>query len=161
MWLKKTFTNSKSSASGCYLAFAWFFVNFSLALLIKVLFIKKRVVYKFISKSCLSSCQKSIVEPFWENNDTAFAAKTISERNKIFIVWPFLTSMEGLRSSHRRCSVKKMFWEISQNLKENTCASLFFNKAAGLRPATLWKKIFWHWVILFSYTTSPVAASAG
>ena len=28
----------------------------------------------------------------------------------------------------RRCSVKKMFLEISQNSQENTCASLFFNK---------------------------------
>ena len=34
-------SDSKSSASGCCLAFAWFFVNFSLALLIKVLLIKK------------------------------------------------------------------------------------------------------------------------
>ena len=35
------FSISKSSAWGCCLAFAWFFVNFSLALLIKVLLIKK------------------------------------------------------------------------------------------------------------------------
>ena len=34
-------SDSKSSASGCCLAFAWFFANFSLALLIKVLLIKK------------------------------------------------------------------------------------------------------------------------
>ena len=34
-------SNSKSSASGCYLAFTWFFTNFSLALLIKVLLTKK------------------------------------------------------------------------------------------------------------------------
>ena len=35
---------------------------------------------------------------------------------------------------------KKMFLEISQYLLENTCQSLFFNKVAGLVPATLLKK---------------------
>ena len=34
-------SDSKSSVSGCCLAFAWFFVSFSLTLLIKVLLIKK------------------------------------------------------------------------------------------------------------------------
>ena len=43
-----------------------------------------------------------------------------------------------------RCSVKKVFLEISQNSQKNTCASLFFNKVAG-RPATLLKKRLWHW----------------
>ena len=33
-----------------------------------------------------------------------------------------------------------MFLEISQNLQENTRASLFFNKGASLIPATLLKK---------------------
>ena len=37
----KLFSNSKSSASGCCLAFASFFANFSLVLLIKVLLLKK------------------------------------------------------------------------------------------------------------------------
>ena len=37
----KWFSNSKNSASGCCLAFAWYFANFSLALLIKVSLIKK------------------------------------------------------------------------------------------------------------------------
>ena len=31
-----------------------------------------------------------------------------------------------------RCSAKKVFLKISQNSQENTCASLFFNKVAGL-----------------------------
>ena len=37
------FSNSKSSALGSCLDFAWFFANFNLAFLIKVLLIKKRV----------------------------------------------------------------------------------------------------------------------
>ena len=47
----------------------------------------------------------------------------------------------------QRCSVKKMFLEISQNSQENKhmCQSLFFNKVAGLRPATLLKNRLWHW----------------
>ena len=30
------------------------------------------------------------------------------------------------RSSHQRCSVKKVFLEISENLQENTCARVSF-----------------------------------
>ena len=37
----KSFSKGKSSASGCYLAFAWFFANFSMVLFIKVLLIRK------------------------------------------------------------------------------------------------------------------------
>ena len=33
----------------------------------------------------------------------------------------------------QRCSVKKVFLEISPNSQENTCGSLFFNKVAGLQ----------------------------
>ena len=42
------------------------------------------------------------------------------------------------RTIHRRCSVKKMFLEISQNLQENACtrASFLIN--------TLLKKRLWH-----------------
>ena len=35
----------------------------------------------------------------------------------------------------QRCSVKKVFLEITQNSQENTCArDSFLNKVAGLRP---------------------------
>ena len=37
-----------------------------------------------------------------------------------------------------------MFLEISQNSQENTCARVFFNKVACLRPATLLKKGLWY-----------------
>ena len=40
----------------------------------------------------------------------------------------------------RKCSVKKVFLEISQNSQETTCARVFFAKVASLRPATLLKK---------------------
>ena len=44
--------------------------------------------------------------------------------------------IERPRSSQRRCSIKKMFLETSQNSQGNTCASVFFNKVAGLRACT-------------------------
>ena len=31
----------------------------------------------------------------------------------------------------QRCSLKKVFLEISQNSQENTCARVFFNEIAG------------------------------
>ena len=41
-------------------------------------------------------------------------------------------TMANFRSSHQRCSVKKVFLEVSQNSQENTCARVsFFNKAAA------------------------------
>ena len=47
----------------------------------------------------------------------------------------------------QKCSVRKMFLEISQNSKENTCAIVSFLiklQASGLKPATLLKKRLWH-----------------
>ena len=37
-----------------------------------------------------------------------------------------------LEAVAQACSVKKVFLEISENSLENTCASLYFNKVAGL-----------------------------
>ena len=51
---------------------------------------------------------------------------------------------EIVRSSHWRCSVKR-FLKILQNPQEkHLCQSLFFNKVAGLRSATLLKKKLWY-----------------
>ena len=51
---------------------------------------------------------------------------------------------ENDKSSHRRCSLKK---DILKNFAKFTrkylYQSLFFNKVAGLRPATLLKKRLW------------------
>ena len=55
------------------------------------------------------------------------------------LLWLVQTTTEA--NSRRRieavvqtCSAKRLFWKISQNSQENTCASLFFNKVAGLWP---------------------------
>ena len=44
-----------------------------------------------------------------------------------------------------RCIIKTVFLEISQKFSgKYLCQSLFFNKVAGLRPASLLKKRLWH-----------------
>ena len=49
------------------------------------------------------------------------------------------------RSSHRRCSIKKVvFLNFTNFPGKHLSQSLFFNKAADLRPETLLKKRLWH-----------------
>ena len=43
-------------------------------------------------------------------------------------------------SSRPEVFCEKGLLEISQNLQENTCDSLFLNKVTGSRPTTLLKK---------------------
>ena len=45
---------------------------------------------------------------------------------------------DQIRSSYRRCSVKKVYLKISQISQENTCVGVSF--FSGLRPATLLKR---------------------
>ena len=45
------------------------------------------------------------------------------------------------RSSHQRCSLKKVFLKnFTKFTGKHLCWSLFFNRVSGLRPATLLKK---------------------
>ena len=49
------------------------------------------------------------------------------------------------RSSHQRCSAKKgVLRNFAKFTGKHLCQSTFFNKVAGLRSATLLKKILWH-----------------
>ena len=49
------------------------------------------------------------------------------------------------RSSQQRCSVKKgVLRNFTKFTGKHLCQCLFFNKVAGLRPASLLKKRFWH-----------------
>ena len=49
------------------------------------------------------------------------------------------------RSIHCRCSVRKgVLRNFTKFTRKYLCQILFFNKAAGLRPATLLKKRLWH-----------------
>ena len=56
-------------------------------------------------------------------------------------------TFETIEAVVQRCSVKKMFLEISQNSQENLCSRVSFLiklQASGHRPATLSKKRLWH-----------------
>ena len=56
-----------------------------------------------------------------------------------------LLVLSNYRSSHLRCSVKKAFLtNFAKFTEKHLCQSLFFNKVAGLRPATLFKRRLWH-----------------
>ena len=49
------------------------------------------------------------------------------------------------RSNHQRCSViKVVFRNFAKFTGKHLCKSLFFNKVAGLKSATLLKKNLWH-----------------
>ena len=37
------------------------------------------------------------------------------------------------RSSHKKCSIKKLFLKILQSYRENICVGVSFNKVAGLQ----------------------------
>ena len=83
------------------------------------------------------------------------------------MIWSTKTDLE--EAVVQRCSVKKVFFEISQNSQENTCASLFLIKLQAMGPATLLKKETLAQVFscefceisknTFSYRTHLVAAS--
>ena len=50
-----------------------------------------------------------------------------------------------MKSSHQRCYMKKGVLRNFTKFKgKHLCQSLFFDKLAGLRPATLLKKKLWH-----------------
>ena len=49
------------------------------------------------------------------------------------------------RSSHQGWSIKKgVLRNFTKFTGKHLCQSLFFNKVAGLRPVTLFKKTLWH-----------------
>ena len=62
------------------------------------------------------------------------------------------TSKKSARSSHRGCSVRKGVLRIFAKFTGKYMRqSLFFNKVAGLRPATLSKKKLWHRFFLVNF----------
>ena len=59
--------------------------------------------------------------------------------------WIICENYQNKEAVVQRCSVKNVFLKISQNFhKKHLCQSLFFNKVADLRSATLLKKRLWH-----------------
>ena len=69
---------------------------------------------------------------------------TINEDTCFLILW--------VRNSHQRCSVGKGILRNFAKFKgKHLCQSLFLNKVADLRPATLLKKRLWHRYFLVNF----------
>ena len=67
--------------------------------------------------------------------------------------------LELLRSSHRRCSVKKgVLRKFAKFTGKHLCQSLFFNKVAAPRPATQLKRSLWHRCFPVNFVKQLVAA---
>ena len=56
----------------------------------------------------------------------------------------FVYQHSSPEAATQRCSIKKVFLEISQNSKENTCAKVSFLIKLQTAPATLLKRRLWH-----------------
>ena len=61
------------------------------------------------------------------------------------IIWKKMMNLSKLRSSRPEVFCKKgALRNFAKLTGKHLCQSLFFNKVAGLRPATLLKKRLWH-----------------
>ena len=83
----------------------------------------------------------------------SFASKTMilniswnEKKNwRDFLIHNFVEIFQFSRSSHKRCSLKKAIPKnFSKFTGKHLCQGLFFNKVAGLRPATSLRKKLWH-----------------
>ena len=70
---------------------------------------------------------------------------TIIHFLQLILIWVWNINETYVRSSHRRCSVRKgVLRNFVKFTGKHLCQSLFFDKVVGLRPATLLKKRLWH-----------------
>ena len=95
-----------------------------------------------------------------------FGPSTVFEHEVLFRNWIFYdkkVGAQGAEAAVRRCSVKKVFSEISQNSHENTCAWVFF--ATLLKKETLAQVLSGEFCEIFKnsffHRTPLVAASQG
>ena len=97
------------------------------------------LAFDCLYSSCNDHCNRCLFQEI-------FLSLLLSRRNSFeFVFLELLNIQNSFRSSHRRCSVKK---GVLRNFEiftgKHLCQSLFFNKVAGLRPATLSKKRLLH-----------------
>ena len=68
----------------------------------------------------------------------------------------FLRTLISTEAGAQRCSMKKgVPRNFARFAGKNLCQSVFFNKVADLRPATLLKKRLWHRRFPVSFTKFP------
>ena len=67
------------------------------------------------------------------------------KNSQFALLYEYKRSLARIGSSHRGCSVRKgVPGNFAKFIGKHLCQSLFFNKVAGLRPATVLKKRLWH-----------------
>ena len=81
----ENFSNSKSSAAGCCLTFGYFFANFILVLLIKVLLIKKACSFHRMVPSWFLSRLGFHTNTHWSHGTRSFSMVSIVSSPKISI----------------------------------------------------------------------------
>ena len=103
----------------------------------------------------MSSCNNTLLSSQWTNSSSKTTSGCLCFYFHLFEhFWHFVfrlscyqtsNSVTALcRSSLRGCSVRKGVLRNFAKFKgKHLCQSLFFNKFARLRPATLWKKRLW------------------
>ena len=101
----------------------------------------------FLDKGVLKICSKFPEEHLaevWFQNLILLIQKTAWKVSEYRKIWTWKNTVFGyfsLSGSSRRCSIKKLFLNISQNLLENICVEISF---MIVRPAVLLKKGLWH-----------------
>ena len=71
--------------------------------------------------------------------------KSSSTLQSQFLRFQWMPLSNLFRSSHRRCFVKRVVYRnFAKFTGKHLCQRFFFNKVAGLSPATLLKKSLWH-----------------
>ena len=119
------------------------------------------------SKCRLGRCSKNLIKVHYVIKWFGHSEMLLLSQHQIcceteLLIWSLIS---GLKTEYpnililtseavvQRCSVKKLFLETSQNSQENTCArsSFLISLLAGLRPATLLNKRFWHRCFLVNF----------
>ena len=124
-------------------------------------------LFNFFSFS--GNVKKFFFAPKWIRNASTLWLENWAEcRNKLYLSHTTKVLAE-LETVAQRCSVKKVFLEISQNLQENTCASISFliklqvSTCNFVKKETLSQVFFCEFCEIFentlSYRMSPVDAS--
>ena len=68
----------------------------------------------------------------------------LDENSKVSQNFREISQKQPFRTSHRRCSIKKVFLKILQISQENTFVGVSFNKVVGLKACNFIKKRLQH-----------------
>ena len=115
-----------------------------ITLILGKLFLTTCFKFKILSKVLLETIQITFsfqrLSSVNEDEMNKLNMSLFTSKFSFFNIMP-VNYNRSYRSSHTRCSLKKVLLKISQNSQENSCVWVpFFNKVPGLKPATLLKR---------------------